>query len=119
MRQRTSRNVGGVATAGFRERLARRLEQQAHLRKAGQAVAAGGQLRTVVNRRRMARANVTALTEHRELRHKHAIVVGPVRVVTRVARFPHRRVVPACVTHLAEAHGGPIIPATTARHFAG
>src|SRR5689334_18378998 len=47
---------------------------------ADQTVAARRQLRAVVNRRGMARPDVTTLAEHRQLGDQHALVVAAVRV---------------------------------------
>ena len=50
--------------------------------------------RVVVDRRRMLRRDVTALTEHRHAYVQHAIVRRAVRVVARRAVLAHRRVLP-------------------------
>src|SRR5471032_3362930 len=82
------------------ERVARRAVGAVDLRvtvdaaAADQAVAPSGQLHAVVDRRRMPGADVTPLAEHRKLRDEHPVVVGPVRIVTRVARLADRRVIP-------------------------
>src|SRR5262245_35417383 len=61
---------------------------------ADQPVALVGQLHAVVNRGRMFRADVTALTEHRQLCHQHPFLVRSVRVVTGTAGLADRRVLP-------------------------
>src|SRR6266568_5348549 len=57
-------------------------------------VAAVSDLRGVIHRRRMPRGDVAALTEHRQLGDKQAIVVRPVRVVAGRAVLAYRRVLP-------------------------
>ena len=44
----------------------------------------------VVDGRRVARADVTALAEHRRLRHEHAVVVAAMRIVAGDAAVRHR-----------------------------
>src|SRR5262245_11540103 len=57
-------------------------------------VAAGVQLRGVVDRRGMAAADVAALTQHRRLGDEQAVVVRTVRIVAAGAVFTPRRVLP-------------------------
>src|SRR5262245_46299696 len=52
-----------------------------HAGASNDAVAAVGDLRGVVDRRWMTAADVAALAQHRRLRHEHAVVVRPVRIV--------------------------------------
>ena len=48
----------------------------------------------VIDRCRMLRRNMTALTEHRHSHHQHAVVRRAMRVVTGGAALSYRRVLP-------------------------
>src|SRR5215207_1327826 len=52
--------------------------------------AAGLNRDVVIDRRRVARADVAALAKHRHLRDEHPLVGRPMRVVARDAAFPSR-----------------------------